>query len=48
VQKENNRVPPPWGDDMEEALMGISADRCTILETAQARAVLSVAFQTIA
>jgi hypothetical protein len=21
VQKENNRVPPPWGDDMEEALM---------------------------
>jgi hypothetical protein len=21
MQKENNRVPPPWGDDMEEALM---------------------------
>jgi hypothetical protein len=21
VQKENNRVPPPWGGDMEEALM---------------------------
>jgi hypothetical protein len=21
VQKENNRVPRPWGDDMEEALM---------------------------
>jgi hypothetical protein len=21
VQKENSRVPPPWGDDMEEALM---------------------------
>jgi hypothetical protein len=21
VQKENNRAPPPWGDDMEEALM---------------------------
>ena len=21
AQKENNRVPPPWGDDMEEALM---------------------------
>ena len=21
VQKKNNRVPAPWGDDMEEALM---------------------------
>jgi hypothetical protein len=21
MQKENARVPPPWGDDMEEALM---------------------------
>ena len=21
MQKENNRVPPPWGDDMEEALL---------------------------
>ncbi len=21
MQKENNPVPPPWGDDMEEALM---------------------------
>jgi hypothetical protein len=21
VQNENNRVPPPWGDDMEEALI---------------------------
>ncbi len=20
MQKENDRVPPPWGDDMEEAL----------------------------
>jgi hypothetical protein len=24
VQKENKRVPPPWGDDMEEALMAQS------------------------